>query len=55
MAGNPPVVISAVVEGLVDHAIARRLIVEAGAEAGPIHIKNGKSALQDKINGYNPQ
>jgi hypothetical protein len=35
-----PVIISAAVEGLVDEAVARRLIAHAGAGAGPVYGKN---------------
>ena len=47
------VVISAAVEGFVDEAVARKLVVHAGGQVGPIYGKNGKSALQSKIRGYN--
>ncbi len=45
-------VVSGVVEGPVDDAVVRRLLREVGHEAGPIHVKNGKSALLDKLAGY---
>jgi hypothetical protein len=48
-----PVSISAAVEGLVDEAVARRLIVLAGGRPGPVYGKNGKSFLRQKILGYN--
>jgi hypothetical protein len=47
------VTISAAVEGIVDEAVVRRLIACAGGHPGPIHGKNGKLALRQKINGYN--
>lgn len=45
--------VSAVVEGVVDEAVALRLYREVGVDAGPIHIKGGKSALLEKVGGYN--
>ena len=47
------VTVSAAVEGDVDEAVVRRLIVEAGAQPGPVYGKGGKAALRAKINGYN--
>lgn len=46
-------VIAGAVEGPVDDAVLRRLFVECGHEPGPIHIKNGKSGVIDKLPGYN--
>jgi hypothetical protein len=48
-----PVIISAAVEGLVDEAVVRKLIVLAGGRPGTIYGKNGKSFLRRKIIGYN--
>ncbi len=48
-----PVTISAAVEGIVDEAVARRLIDHAGAHPGPVYGRNGKSALRQKIRAYN--
>jgi hypothetical protein len=48
-----PVTISAAVEGDVDEAVARRLIVQAGAQPGAVYGKHGKAALRNKIHGYN--
>ncbi|HZP43166.1 MAG TPA: hypothetical protein VFD84_16885 [Candidatus Binatia bacterium] len=48
-----PVIISAAVEGIVDEAVARRLIAHAGGSPGAVYGKQGKSALRDKIGGYN--
>jgi hypothetical protein len=50
---DPRVFISAVVEGDVDDAVARRLISLVGAGIGPVHVKYGKSALVAKLPGYN--
>jgi hypothetical protein len=47
------VTISAAVEGIVDEAVARRLIVFAGAIPGPAYGKQGKPFLQQRIRGYN--
>jgi hypothetical protein len=47
------VVISAAVEGLIDEAVVKRLIREAGATVGPIYGKQGKRSLRAGINGYN--
>jgi hypothetical protein len=47
------VAISAAVEGIVDEAVARTLIVFAGASPGPIYGKQGKPFLQQRIAGYN--
>jgi hypothetical protein len=48
-----PIVISSAVEGIVDEAVVKRLIVEAGGEIGSIYGKRGKSLLKQRINGYN--
>ena len=47
------IVISAAVEGDVDEAVARRLISAAGGRAGSVYGKSGKSALLNRIGGYN--
>jgi hypothetical protein len=47
-------IITAAVEGLVDEAVVRRLVlVECKGKLGNIHGKNGKPDLQRKINAYN--
>ena len=48
-----PIIISSAVEGLVDEAVVKRLIVEAGGAIGPIYGKRGKSLLRQRVNGYN--
>lgn len=53
MATLSPLVISAAVEGLLDEAVVKRLILQVGAESGPVYGKNGKSSVRNKINGYN--
>lgn len=45
--------ISAAVEGIVDEAVARRLILFAGAILGPVYGRQGKQFLQHRISGYN--
>lgn len=47
------VVVSAAVEGVVDEAVVRKLIVLSGATPGTIYGKQGKSSLLGKIAGYN--
>lgn len=46
------VVIAAAVEGLVDEAVACRLIRHAGAEPGTVYGRSGKSHLRQRIAGY---
>jgi len=52
MSGTP-VVLSAAVEGIVDDAVVRRLIEDAGALVSAIHISGGKLNLKQKVNAYN--
>ena len=47
------VVISAAVEGIVDEAVARKLITHAGGTPGSIYGKQGKQALRHRIGGFN--
>ena len=47
------VVLAAAVEGLVDEAVVRRLAKHVGMEVGPVHGKNGKGHLRQRIAGYN--
>ena len=47
------VAISAAVEGIVDEAVARTLILFAGGSPGPVYGKQGKPFLQQRICGYN--
>lgn len=46
-------IIAAAVEGTVDEAVARKLILEAGGRPGPVYGKNGKPLLRRQIQGYN--
>ena len=48
-----PVIISGAVEGIVDEAVVRKLIVGAGGHPGTIYGKKGKSSLRRQIQGYN--
>jgi hypothetical protein len=48
-----PVIILAAVEGIVDEAVVRKLIVEAGGHPGTVYGKKGKSSLGRQIQGYN--
>lgn len=45
--------ISAAVEGMVDEAVVRKLIIHAGAAPGDVYGRQGKSLLRQKIAGYN--
>lgn len=53
MPEHTPVVITAAVEGIVDDAVARRLITFAGGIIGTIYGKNGKASLRKQVAGYN--
>jgi hypothetical protein len=46
-------IVQAAVEGFLDEAVVRRLIVHAGGEAGTVYGRNGKPALRKGIKGYN--
>lgn len=46
-------VVSAAVEGPVDEAVVRRLVVHVGAVPGEVYGKNGKAHLRRRIDGYN--
>jgi hypothetical protein len=45
--------LSGAVEGLVDEAVLRRLVRFAGGSVGPVHPKQGKRLLLDRLAGYN--
>jgi len=49
----PPLIVSAAVEGLVDEAVIRRLLLDAAALSGTVYVTNGKSNLKKKVNAYN--
>lgn len=46
-------VVSAAVEGVIDDAVVRRLLLETKHVPGPIHIKNGKPNVLKNLGGYN--
>ncbi len=45
--------IHAAVEGIVDEAVAQKLIIEAGGSPGTVYGKTGKPFLYQKIQGFN--
>ena len=47
------VIISMAVEGIVDEAVAHKLIVQAGGYPGAVYGKNGKQYLNRQIQGFN--
>src|SRR5262245_54185057 len=47
------VTISAAVEGIVDEAVARKLILFAGGSPGVVFGKQGKPFLRQRVQGYN--
>ncbi len=53
MADPNLVVITGAVEGDVDEAVLRRLVEHVGATPGPVHGKNGKTHLRQRLDGYN--
>ena len=53
MAHPTTVVMSAATERIVDEAVVRRMILEVGAQPGPVYGKNGKRRLRERITGYN--
>lgn len=48
-----PLRLTIAVEGLLDEAVARRLVEEAGGLVGDAYVKRGNRPLQAKIAGYN--
>ncbi len=48
-----PEPITLAVEGTTDAAVARRLLDEAGLQPGTEYVRNGKSALDQNLAGYN--
>jgi hypothetical protein len=51
MNGSP--IIPAAVEGIVDEAVAQKLIIEAGGSPGTVYGKTGKPSLRRQIQGFN--
>ncbi|ROQ90899.1 hypothetical protein [Desulfosoma caldarium] len=48
-----PMIISVAVEGLLDEAVACRLINDVGGRLGSVYGKQGRQSLRKKIGGYN--
>lgn len=48
-----PTVACAAVEGLVDEAVARRLVEHVGIEIGPVYGKCGKRFVLDRVSAWN--
>ena len=46
-------VLSAAVEGLVDEAVLRRIVEQAGGETGTVYGHRGKTYLRRRISGFN--
>ena len=53
MNGPQALVLSGAVEGIIDEAILRRLAAHVGLGVGPVHGKNGKDGLLEKLGGFN--
>jgi hypothetical protein len=53
MITSNPVVITGAVEGDLDEAVVRRLVDHVGATPGPVHGRNGKTHLRQRLVGYN--
>lgn len=53
MASPNLVVITGAVEGDLDEAVVRRLVEHVGARPGPVHGRNGKAHLRQRLGGYN--
>ena len=45
-------IVSAAVEGIVDDAVVRRILVHAGGQAGTVYGRRGKLYLKQKIHGF---
>lgn len=46
-------IIHAAVEGIVDEAVAQKLIIEAGGLPGTVYGKSGKAFIHQKVQGFN--
>ena len=53
MAAGDPAIVSLAVEGLLDRAVARRLVREVGASSGREYGLNGKAQIRQSLHGYN--
>ena len=51
--GRDPRRLTVAVEGMLDEAVVRRLVEEAGGLIGDSYVKRGNRPLQAKISGYN--
>jgi hypothetical protein len=51
--GAQPLVVTAAVEGIVDEAVARRLIEHIGAQVGPVYGRRGKDHFRRNLGAYN--
>ncbi len=47
------VIVAAAVEGIVDEAVAGKVVGHAGGQLGDVYGKEGKALLRQKIRGYN--
>lgn len=47
------VIVSAAVEGIVDEAVVRKLIIQVGGLPGTVYGKSGKPHLRRQVQGYN--
>lgn len=52
MVASRPIIVSGAVEGDIDEAVLRRLLDLVGAKAGPVHGKNGKAQLLQRLRSY---
>jgi hypothetical protein len=50
---NEDLIIHAAVEGIIDEAVAQKLIIEAGGFPGTVYGRSGKAFLRQKIQGFN--
>lgn len=51
--GRSAPVVTAAVEGLLDEAVVRRLVLDSGGSLGAVHVKHGNQPLRAKVAGYN--
>jgi hypothetical protein len=53
MTSSRPTFVSGAVEGLVDEAVLRRLVKDAGGALDPVYGKEGKGKLRRRLAGFN--
>jgi hypothetical protein len=53
MATSSLVIVTGAVEGPIDEAVLQRLVEYVGGTPGPVHGRNGKSHLRQRLDGYN--